>query len=250
LKNNPYHWLVPDWPAPERVKAISTTRQGGFSQYPFNNMNLGDHVNDNSAIVRKNRRHLKKSLNLQNEPLWLTQIHSNKVSNADAENPEITADASVSSQPGNVCAVMTADCLPVLFCNKNATTVAAAHAGWRGLEQGILEKTVAVMDEEDAEQIMAWLGPAIGPKAFEVGGEVRAAFVDRQPEAEAAFVKQNTDEDKWLADIYLLARLRLTAIGIKAIYGGGYCTYKDSEKFFSFRRDGETGRMASLIWID
>ena len=248
MKNIPSEWLIPNWDAPNNIKAVMTSRQGGFSRAPFDSMNLGDHVDDDLHSVAKNRESLKQKLNLPNDPLWLTQIHGVTIANADQQNQgKVEADASIAHQSGSVCAVMTADCLPVLFCNQQGTAIAAAHAGWRGLHAGILEQTVKALNCP-AEEVMAWFGVAIGEEYFEVGDEVREAFVSVQVEAEKAFVP-SVNAGKWLADIYLLARLCLQAIGVRKITGGEYCSYKDKERFYSYRREAKTGRMASLIWM-
>jgi YfiH family protein len=241
------NWLIPDWPASKNIQAVTTTRQGGVSNTPFDRMNLGDHVNDDSRAVQQNRQRLKDTLHLSKSPIWLKQIHSALISNLDDDSPLMDADAAVTTQKQQACVVMTADCLPVLFCDSSGSVVAAAHAGWRGLHASVLEKTVESMNAKP-ENIMAWLGPAIGPSAFEVGSEVRQAFMDVQAQAEKAF--QEKSNGKWLADIYLLAKQRLNAIGVSQIYGGGECTYTDSERFYSYRREVKTGRMASLIWIE
>ncbi len=238
-------WITPDWPAPKGVKAISTTRNGGFSHPPWNSLNLGDHVQDDETHVRKNRKYLQAQAGLPSSPLWMEQVHGRDV--LAGKVGQNTGDARFSTTAAEVCAVMTADCLPVLFCNEEGSAVAAAHAGWRGLEKGVLEQTLDCF-EAPASAIMAWLGPAIGPSAFEVGDEVREAFMRQQPQAEAAF--KATEPGKWLADIYLLARQRLQSKGVTRIYGGDYCTYTDEARFFSYRRDGQTGRMASLIWLE
>lgn len=236
--------LFPDWPAPANVRAAQTTRSGGVSPAPWNALNLGDHVGDEALRVAANRAELRQSLPA--EPVWLQQVHGTRVLDAAmaAERPE--ADAAWARQAGVVCAVMTADCLPVLFCDKAGTVVAAAHAGWRGLQAGVLEATLAAMATPAAE-ILAWLGPAIGPQAFEVGDEVRAAFCSVDPAAAEAFREHGNG--KWLANIYQLAGQRLRAAGVRSISGGGYCTLSDSARFFSYRRDGVTGRMATLVWL-
>ncbi len=238
--------IYPRWPSPAAVRAVSTTRIGGVSLPPYDSLNLACHVGDQPAAVHENRRRLVNKLGLPVEPVWLEQIHGNGVVDAALAAGTPSADASYSRQPGVVCAVMTADCLPVLFCDQQGAVVAAAHAGWRGLAGGVLEATIAAMTAP-ADSLLAWLGPAIGPAAFEVGDEVRAIFVDRQTEAAAAFCR--LDNGQWLADIYQLARLRLAASGIEHIYGGGFCTFNDNKRFYSFRRQATTGRMASLIWI-
>lgn len=236
--------IVPEWPAPAGVKSLMTTRAGGVSQAPWASLNLGDHVGDDPAHVEANRARLRQ--HLPDEPAWLRQVHSARVVElGHVPNPE--ADAAFTREPAQVCAVLTADCLPVLFCDRAGSVVAAAHAGWRGLAAGVLESTVAAMRVAPRE-ILAWMGAAIGPQAFEVGNDVREAFVARHPEAAGAFLPQPTP-GKWLADIYRLARIHLGHIGVQAIYGGGRCTFSEAESFYSYRRDGVTGRMAALIWL-
>lgn len=238
-------WIVPDWPAPARVRALSTTRAGGVSVAPYDSLNLGIHVGDDPANVAANRAQVRRIV--PSEPAWLNQVHGTVVVDAASVAGVPDADASVSRTPGAVCVVMTADCLPVLLCDRAGTVVGAAHAGWRGLHGGVIEATVAAMQVVPAD-VIAWLGPAIGPTAFEVGDEVRAAFVATDAIAEAAF-KPAGQPGKWLADIYLLARQRLAALGVTAVYGGDCCTVSESRRFFSYRRDGVTGRMASLVWL-
>ena len=222
-----------------------TTRVGGVSQAPWASLNLGDHVGDDPVRVAANRARLRQ--HLPAEPGWLRQVHSARVVELGREsNPE--ADAAFTRQPGQVCAVLTADCLPVLFCDRAGSVVAAAHAGWRGLAGGVLEATVAAMQVAPGD-ILAWMGAAIGPQAFEVGDDVREAFVAQHAEAADAFVPHVAPR-KWLADIYQLARIRLGHIGVQAVYGGGRCTFNETDTFYSYRRDGVTGRMASLIWLD
>ena len=237
--------LVPAWPAPTNVRALQTLRTGGCSPAPWNSFNLGNHVGDSSALVAANRAMLRERLPA--EPFWLQQVHGIAAVNADFEANLLEADAAIGRLPGSVCAVMTADCLPVLLCDRAGTVVAAAHAGWRGLAAGVLEATIKKMDVP-ASDLLAWLGPAIGPKCFEVGDEVRATFVDKNPSATLAFDAKPSG--KWLADIYTLARQRLQAAGVNSISGGDFCTFTEAERFFSYRRDGVTGRMASLIWLD
>jgi YfiH family protein len=238
--------IEPDWPAATSVKALTTTRQGGVSQGPYASLNLADHVGDAADDVQRNRLAIQRRLSLPNPPVWLHQLHSDRVVDAAHCGQCPSADASFAARTQVVCAVLTADCLPVLFCDRAGTRVAAAHAGWRGLAAGILESTVRALDTEP-QRLLAWLGPAIGPAAFEVGGEVRRSFVDRQAEAARAFLPRR--DGRWLADLYELARLRLLAVGVSAVYGGGLCTFSDRERFYSYRRDGVTGRMASLIWL-
>ncbi|MBX9754263.1 MAG: peptidoglycan editing factor PgeF [Pseudomonadaceae bacterium] len=239
----PADWLVPDWPAPGRVKACVTTRAGGVSRPPFDSFNLGDHVEDDSLSVSVNRQHLQAAIGCS--PAWLRQVHGMQVAAADAEQIA-EADASYTAETGVACAVLTADCLPVLFCDRAGTRVAAAHAGWRGLAGGVLEATVQAM-ALPSEQLLAWLGPAIGPAAFEVGAEVREAFVSTHPQAAAAFAP-SLNRGRFMADIYALARIRLAACGVMAVYGGGLCTVSDP-RFYSYRRAARTGRFASLVWL-
>lgn len=238
-------WLTPEWPAPKWIRAVSSTRLGGVSVPPFDSLNLGDHVGDDPASVQQNRARLGDELALPSAPLWLRQVHGTRVVDAKDASRGAEADACVAFEAGLVCVVMTADCLPVLFCDREGTRVGIAHAGWRGLAAGVLEATVRALDCERS-RLLAWLGPAIGPRAFEVGDEVRAAFVERHPTAQTAFEPSPTG--RWLADIYALARLRLREAGVSAVFGGGLCTYTDAERFYSYRRDTRTGRMASLIW--
>jgi YfiH family protein len=227
-----------------------TTRSGGVSKPPYDGFNLATHVGDDPAAVAENRRLLRA--HLPNEPLWLAQVHGTAVAEAGRDRPGVEADAAVARAPGQVCAVLTADCLPVLLCDARGSVVAAAHAGWRGLVAGVLEETVRRMGVGPA-RILAWLGPAIGPDAFEVGEEVRQAFIGHDPLAATAFrpaLPGTLDEmpRKWLADLYALARLRLAAAGVERVYGGVGCTHRDASRFYSYRRDGRTGRMAALIW--
>ena len=237
--------ITPDWPAPSNVHALITTRLGGVSTGPYATMNLADHVGDDPAAVARNREILR--VHIPNDPKWLKQVHGNVVVTADELTMPPEADASIARKANTVSAVLTADCLPVLFCNMAGTVVAAAHAGWRGLAGGVLETTVKAMDEAP-ENIMAYFGPAIGPGAFEVGDEVRDAFMATDQDAALAFTPGNNG--KWFADIYLLARQRLDRLGIIQVFGGEFCTYLDAKRFYSYRRDGHTGRMASLIWMD
>ncbi|MBH3346032.1 peptidoglycan editing factor PgeF [Pseudomonas parafulva] len=235
--------LTPDWPAPASVRACVTTRQGGVSLPPFDTFNLGDHVGDDPAAVAQNRLRLSGEFDIQ--PAWLKQVHGLAVVDADPSRV-VEADASWTDRPGIACTVMTADCLPVLFCDQAGTQVAAAHAGWRGLAGGVLEATLDRLDVPPA-QVLVWLGPAIGPQAFEVGLEVRDAFTAVHPEAARAFV-DGERPGKLMADIYTLARIRLAARGVTAVYGGGLCTVSD-ERFFSYRRTPQGGRFASLVWL-
>ncbi len=237
--------VTPDWPAPAGIRAAVTTRHGGVSLAPYAGLNLGLHVGDVQADVNENRRRMAAALRLPGEPRWLEQVHGTCVVGVAATTQCCRADASFATERGVVCAVLTADCLPVLFCDRQGTRVAAAHAGWRGLAAGVLEQTVAAL-APSGEDVLAWLGPAIGPMAFEVGEEVRATFSAHDSAAEAAF--RPSPSGRWLADLYQLARQRLAAVGVTAVFGGDFCTDSDPDRFYSYRRDGTTGRMASLIW--
>lgn len=256
--------FTPEWPGlPANVGALSTLRTGGASRVPYDDgaggggFNLGTHVGDDPAAVTQNRTRLRTMLPA--EPAWLTQVHGNTVldaadvqgaSQANASQVDAPrADASIASTPGVVCTIMTADCLPVLFCDVQGKVVGAAHAGWRGLAAGVLANTVAAMRAAGAGNILAWLGPAIGPGSFEVGDEVRQVFVAADARADVAFVPNLKAPGKYFADIYHLARLALQRQGVEHITGGGFCTVTEQERFYSYRRDGVTGRMASLIWL-
>lgn len=246
--------LVPDWPAPARVHAAVTTRIGGVSNTPWASLNLGDHVDDDPAHVAANRQRLWQALQAIapcGQPQWLKQVHGLTVLDAAPDPAQRhtapAADAVTTTLGGIPCVVMTADCLPVFFCDRSGSRVAVAHAGWRGLCEGVLEATLARF--ADPAQVLCWLGPAIGPDAFEVGPEVQAAFVARDPAAASAF--RPGVPGKYLANIYQLARQRLQAAGVpaSAITGGDLCTVTNAERFYSYRRDGRTGRMASVIWL-
>ncbi len=239
-------WLQAEWPAPPGVRVISTFRTGGASSARFASLNLGDHVGDAPAMVAENRARLVREAGLPSEPSWLNQVHGVAVKNLDAEvAASRPADGAFTRQPGRVCAILTADCLPVLFAADSGDVVGAAHAGWRGLAAGVIEATVAAM-QVSPDRLLAWLGPAIGPRHFEVGGEVRQAFLDHDAASDGAFVPNA--RGRFMADLGLLARRRLGSLGIGRIYGGGECTYSAADKYFSHRRDGNTGRQATLIW--
>jgi len=240
-------WIEPNWPAPPGIRALTTIRPGGYSQQPFDGLNMGDHVGDDPTAVKRNRQLLYQSLNLPSAPVWLNQVHSTQVIEVGVVPEGWEADALFSSAPDQACAVLTADCLPLLLCTRAGDRVAAVHAGWRGLAAGVIEATLDRL-AVPGDEVMAWLGPAIGPACFEVGAEVRAAFLQHDPEAESAFKANRPGH--WLADIYLLARQRLKARSVTSVWGGEYCTVTDKEQFYSYRRDGRTGRMATLIWID
>jgi polyphenol oxidase len=239
--------LIPAWPAPPAVRAAFTLRAGGVSAQPYEWLNLGTHVGDAPAAVAENRRRVRAALRLPAEPAWLAQVHgAGVVEGSDAAATTApTADGIVVRAAGMVAAVQVADCLPVLFAARDGSVVAAAHAGWRGLAAGVLGATVA-RTGVPAGQLLAWLGPAIGPAHFEVGAEVRAAFLAHDACAAVAFAPNA--RGRWQCDLNLLARQRLQAAGVGAVFGGDWCTYADRERFFSYRRDGQCGRMAALIW--
>lgn len=245
------NFLVPDWPAPARVRAAMTTRQGGVSRGPFATLNLGRGGGDDTAAVDENRRRVFAALGVPAEPCWIRQVHGARVVRMPEEATEPEADASFTTRAGVVCVVQAADCLPVLLCDDSGSVVAAAHAGWRGLAAGVLQNTVRALPVPPA-RLMAWLGAAIGPGAFEVGPEVREAFLRGDRGAAAAFVPRGGEgsEIKYLADLYALARRALAAAGVERTYGGGRCTFGEAEAFFSYRRDRATGRMAALIWLE
>lgn len=239
------HAIVPDWPAPPNVHAMSTTRGGGYGSGAYDSFNLASHVGDDPVAVAANRQLLRNRLPVV--PVWLKQVHGVRCVDVATAGHDAEADASFSRTPVQACAVLTADCLPLLLCDEAGTVVAAVHAGWRGLAAGVIEAAAGAMQVPGA-RLLAWLGPAIGPAAFEVGAEVRAAFLQQDQGAAAAFVPHGTG--KWLCDLYVLARRRLARLGVKRIHGGGDCTYTQRERFFSYRRDGITGRMATLVWLE
>ena len=239
--------IFPDWPAPACVRAFSTTRLGGVSEPPYASLNLAEHVGDDPVHVAENRRRLAQMLGYAAEPAWLDQVHGARVINAGMVREPVAADAAWTRAPGQPCVVMTADCLPVLLCDREGTSVAAAHGGWRGLAQGVIAAAVASL-KAPPPTLLAWLGPAIGPAAFEVGAEVRAAFLALDAGNAGCF--RPSPAGRWLADLYELARRQLRALGISAIYGGACCTFSEPERFFSYRREPQTGRMATLIWLD
>lgn len=240
--------LIPEWPAPAGVRSCSTTRAGGVSPSPFESLNLGKATGDEPGRVDENRARIVAALGLPEMPRWLKQTHGTQVVTADEATALPVADGCTARRSGEVCAVLTADCVPVLLCDSAGRQVGAAHAGWRGLAAGIMESSVAAFDAPPAD-LLAWLGPGIGADAFEVGPEVREAFLRKDPGADAAF--RPSREDRLLADLYMLAERRLAAAGVEQVYGGGLCTYGDAARFYSHRRDGrQTGRMATLIWIE
>lgn len=242
--NLPHDWISPQWPAPARVHSLITTRNGGHSNGPFASFNLGLRCDDAPQDVEANRALLAR--HLPQPPRWLHQVHGPKVVDADQLDGEVDADASVARNAGTVCAIMIADCMPVLLCDERGAAVGAAHAGWRGLSSGVIENTVCAM-QVDPARLLAFLGPAIGPTAFEVGDDVRDAFVAHDRAASSAF--KPCGDGKWLADLFTLGRQRLAGCGVTRVYGGADCTVSDPRRFYSYRRDKTTGRMAALIWL-
>ena len=241
----PADWIEPDWPAPPQVRAFVTTRNGGGSGEPYASLNLGTRVGDEPAAVARNRAVVRAVVPA--EPKWLRQVHGTRVVEADRAQPEPEADAAFTHAVNTVCVVQIADCMPVLFCDQQGERVAIAHAGWRGLSSGVLDATIGALGVAPA-RLLAWLGPAIGPTAFEVGSDVLQAFgANANGATNAAF--KPLREGKWLADLYALARLRLSEAGVTAVSGGGLCTFNDRTRFFSHRRDGVSGRQAAFIWI-
>jgi YfiH family protein len=238
--------IRPDWPAPPGVHALTTLRGGGCSRGAYAGFNLAMHVDDDSAAVSRNRQLLRQRLQLSSEPVWLSQVHGRCLLRADKAGDNAEADGSWCMVTGTVCAVLTADCLPLLFCDRAGSRVAAIHAGWRGLHRGIISAAVETLSVP-ARDLLVWLGPAIGADAFEVGADVFESFMQQNPANAAAF--RSRDATHWLCDIYALARIELNVLGVEAVYGGDFCTYSDPDRFYSFRRDGVTGRMASLIWL-
>jgi YfiH family protein len=252
--------LWPDWPAPAPVRSAFTLRAGGVSAGHYASLNLGAHVGDEPTAVTENRRRVAAELRLPAEPLWLSQVHGTTVVAADAarlaaddamlatghRDAAPQGDAAVTRRAGRVLAVLVADCLPVLLARRDGGAVAVAHAGWRGLAAGVIESTIAALDAS-GEELLAWLGPAIGPAHFEVGDDVREAFCGQQRQASAAFVRNA--RGRWQCDLPQLARQRLTALGVRGVHGAARCTYREPGSFYSYRRDGATGRMAALIWL-
>ncbi len=239
----PPQWIVPDWPAPRNVRALITTRDGGVSNGPYASLNLGARTDDDPAAAAENRARLLA--HLPQPPKWLAQVHGSSVVNADTLQDIPSADASVAQQPGTVCAILVADCLPILIADHAGTCIGAAHAGWRGLAGGVIANTIARMPARPAD-LLAYIGPGIGPTAFEVGDDVLHAFCKDTPEREAAF--KPLRPGKWLCDLPALARDALHRAGVMQVYGGAMCTYSDAKRFYSHRRDRITGRMAALIW--
>lgn len=239
-------WIKPGWPAPARVKAVSMLRTGGASGGRYRSLNLATHVGDEAQQVEANRQKVVDALGIANQPLWLQQVHGIDVCDAGAVSGDCMADGSYTDRANVVCAVLTADCLPILLCDQGGSWVAAVHAGWRGLAHGIVEQACERF-KPSAGELIAWLGPAISRQAFEVGDEVRSAFLAKDQALAAAFSPHG--EGHWMADLYQLARARLIGTGVNKVYGGQWCTHGDPDRFYSFRRDGVTGRMATMIWI-
>lgn len=237
-------WITPEWPVPRRVRALVTTRAGGVSSGEFSSLNLSARVGDDPQRVARNRAILRACLPA--EPAWVRQVHGTVVIETARATPEAEADGLVTRAAGTVCAVLTADCLPVLLADRAGRTVGIAHAGWRGLAAGIIGNVVRAMDVPAAD-LIAYVGPGIGPQCYEVGEDVHQAFVGREPDAAGAFVSRQNG--KYLADLHMLARLRLSAAGVDEVHGASVCTVSD-ERFFSFRRNRVTGRMASLVWLE
>lgn len=240
-------WLVPDWDAPARVRAFVTTRAGGVSTGEYASMNLGNRSGDEPARVARNRLIVREALPAM--PRWMVQVHGPAVADLDIlrEVDVATADAAVAGMPGRVGVVLTADCMPLFFCDARGTRVGVAHAGWRGMASGVIENTVRAMGVAPGG-VMAWMGPAIGPEAFEVGPEVREAFVAADERARHAFVQHKPG--KYMADLYALARLALERAGVARVHGGGFCTYREADRFFSYRREQKSGRMGAFIWME
>lgn len=242
------NWLEADWPAPPGVRVISTFRGDdslGVSRGPWSSLNLGDHVGDDPAAVAENRRRLRDAAGLASEPRWLDQVHGTQVADLDSGGPVAPADAAITRRNEVVCAILTADCLPIVFATESGDAIAAAHAGWRGLAAGVIESTVRSL-AAPPQSLMVWLGPAISLEHFEVGGEVREVFIRHDLQAGKAF--QLNARGRFMADLGALARQRLKSLGVERVYGGGECTYARADRYFSYRRDGPTGRQATLIW--
>ena len=247
-------WITPDWPAPPSVRTLTTTRSGGASRAPYASLNLGTGTGDAPAAVARNRALLMSALGFDHEPCWLEQIHGSDVVRAARYDTAPRADASVGEIGSPPCVVLTADCLPVVLCDAAGTRVGIAHAGWRGLAGGVIERCIAAM-ERPGYELLAWLGPAIGPESYEVGPEVRKACLATDPDARRVFVpsplatNRRPKAGRWLANLYAIATRRLESMGVERVYGGGFCTFRDAARFFSHRRDGRTGRFATLAWI-
>ena len=242
-------WITPAWPAPPGVRTVTTTRTGGESRPPWASLNLGNGCGDDPATVARNRARVLSALGIEDEPCWLDQVHGSDAVPAMCYGRAPRADASVGIAGSPPCAVLTADCLPVVLCDTSGTRIGVAHAGWRGLANGVIASCAALM-EHSGRDLLAWLGPAIGPESYEVGPEVREACLAAAPGAGRAFGPSPGRKGRWLADLHAIATHQLGSLGIERVYGGEYCTYRDASRFFSYRRDGTTGRFATLAWID
>lgn len=238
-------WIAPDWPAAPNVRAVATTRAGGTSRGRYAGLNLATRVGDDLRAVEQNRDVLRR--HLPADPIWLEQVHGSDVVEVEHVSPPARADGAVARSRHRVCAILTADCLPVLLAARAGGVVGIAHAGWRGLAGGVVEATLACMDVP-GEDVVAWLGPGISQAAYEVGSDVYESFVGQDPGASEAF--RPGAPGKYHADLYALARRRLNAVGVAAVHGGGFCTYGEADRFYSYRRDGATGRMATLVWME
>ncbi|MGB1800376.1 MAG: peptidoglycan editing factor PgeF [Gammaproteobacteria bacterium] len=239
-------WIEADWPTPKHIRAGTTLRTGGHSQQPYDELNLALHVNDNPEDVKKNRSTLIENLHLQSEPVWLNQIHSSKIICINNAPENLEADASYTTEKNKVCSVMTADCVPVLFCNQEGTKVAAVHAGWRGICGGIVENSIKTL--ASAESLLAWIGPCISANHYEVGKEVYESCTNHSTLLEKAF--EQRDENHWSCDLVKIINILLKNCGVGSIYECNLCTYEKPDLFFSYRRDGDTGRTASMIWME
>jgi YfiH family protein len=240
--------FAPDWPAPARVKAWVTERSGGASSSSYAALNLATHVGDAPEHVAENRARLRAGVPLPSEPVWLEQVHGATVLDLDLDRDAVgPADGAVTSRAGVVCAVLTADCLPVIFAARDGSRVGVAHAGWRGLLNGVLPAAVRALQAPPAE-VVAWLGPAISSPSYEVGADVRDAYLARDAEASAAF--SPNARGRWQADLYALARTSLVGAGVKDVHGGGFCTFAEAYRFFSHRREAPCGRFATLVWLE
>lgn len=244
----PIEFVAPAWPAPSSIRAISTTRTGGESSLPYDSLNLGMGTGDAPLVVARNRARVRTSLGLDHDPCWLNQVHGARVVRAQRYDCTPQADASVGTAGSPACVVLTADCLPVVLCDTSGTRIGIAHAGWRGLASGVIPRCIEFMDRPGHE-LLAWLGPAIGPASYEVGPEVRDACLAAAPGAEHAFVPSRARAGHWLASLYAIAARQLALLGVRRTYGGGFCTYDDKRRFYSHRRDGVTGRFATLAWV-
>lgn len=239
-------WIEAEWPAPKNIRAGTTLRTSGYSKKPFDELNLALHVEDESDCVRKNRNTVIESLHLKSEPNWLDQIHSSKIINLDITSENLNADASYTTKNHNICTIMTADCVPILFCNIEGTQVAAVHAGWKGLSNGIIENSVNALTSP--EKLLAWIGPCISSSHYEVGADVYENCINHSASLENGF--EIINDDHWNCDLVKITKILLKNCGVGAIYECNLCTYENSDLFYSYRRDGKTGRTASMVWME